>query len=459
MIRVFKHWMLSRTLLNVSFDVLFVIAVTATAILWKKSGLPIDITATLVYTAILGTVMVMINTWFGLYQNTHERSIYQNIARALLALYISVPIAYLIFSLLPFAEADRTFFEITLMTAMYGMLANRVRAFHAPLPNMITRRVLIFGVGSKARAAYESLLKSDPDIVVVGFLASPVVETPNVPTAMILPEYRSLSETARTLKVQEIVVAVNERRGGVMPLKELLDCKLTGIEVLDLSTHFEHRLGQIRLDSLKAGWLVFGDGFSQGAVRTFSKRVFDIVCSSILLLLSMPTMLLAAMLIVIESGFPIFYRQERVGLNGKVFSVLKFRSMRTDAEKDGKPRFASARDSRITRVGMVLRKMRIDETPQLLSVLKGDMSLVGPRPERPFFVEQLTKEVPFYAVRHSIKPGLTGWAQVRYHYGASMDDSSQKLQYDLYYVKNHSLFLDAVILFETVGVVLAAKGA
>lgn len=244
-----------------------------------------------------------------------------------------------------------------------------------------------------------------------------------------------------------------------MPLRELLDCKLQGIKVVDLASHFEQTLGQIRLDSLYAGWLIFGDGFRQGSIRSGVKRLFDIVCASILILISLPIMAIAAVFIVLEDGFPLIYRQERVGLNGRLFNVIKFRSMRRDAEKDGKPVWARAKDNRVTRVGQIIRKLRIDELPQLFSVLKGDMSLVGPRPERPFFVDQLTKEIPFYAVRHSVKPGVTGWAQVRYHYGATVEDSAEKLQYDLYYVKNHSLFLDLVILFETVGVVLTGKGA
>jgi exopolysaccharide biosynthesis polyprenyl glycosylphosphotransferase len=170
-------------------------------------------------------------------------------------------------------------------------------------------------------------------------------------------------------------------------------------------------------------------------------------------------MVVTAIAIKLESPGPVFYRQERVGYNSKTFKVNKFRSMRTDAEKDGKPRWATANDDRVTRVGNLIRLVRIDELPQLFNVLSGDMSLVGPRPERPFFVEQLTNEIPYYAVRHSLKPGVTGWAQVRYQYGSTIEDSQQKLQYDLYYVKNHSLFLDFVILFETVGVVLTGKGA
>lgn len=244
-----------------------------------------------------------------------------------------------------------------------------------------------------------------------------------------------------------------------MPLRELLDCRLQGIRVLDLASYFEQTLGQIRLDSLYAGWLVFGDGFRQGYFRTAIKRLSDIFFASILLILAIPIMLLTALVIMIESGGPVLYRQERVGLNGRLFKVTKFRSMRCDAEKNGAAIWAKANDERVTRVGRIIRKLRIDELPQLFTVLKGEMSLIGPRPERPFFVDQLTKEIPFYAVRHSVKPGLTGWAQVRYHYGATIEDSAEKLQYDLYYVKNNSLFLDIVIIFETIGVVLTGKGA
>ncbi len=229
--------------------------------------------------------------------------------------------------------------------------------------------------------------------------------------------------------------------------------------MVDIATHFEKTLGQIRRDSVSAGWLIFGDGFRQGILRTVLKRVFDVVCATLLILLALPVMLVTAILIRLESGGPVLYLQERVGLNGRLFNVVKFRSMRTDAEEDGKPRWASAADDRVTRVGRVIRKLRIDELPQLFSVLAGDMSLVGPRPERPYFVDKLTQELPYYAVRLSVKPGVTGWAQVRYHYGASVEDAAEKLQYDLYYVKNNSLLLDLVVLFETVGVVLTAKGA
>ncbi|MDE2095002.1 MAG: TIGR03013 family PEP-CTERM/XrtA system glycosyltransferase, partial [Burkholderiales bacterium] len=268
-----------------------------------------------------------------------------------------------------------------------------------------------------------------------------------------------LMDCARELKVDEIVVALAERRGGSMPLRELLDCKIGGIRISDLSTHFEKLLGQIRIDHLHAGWLIFGDGFAQGFYRTSAKRVFDVLCALLLLVLASPVLLVAALAIMVDSKGPVFYRQERVGHAGRTFQVLKFRSMRVDAEQSGLPQWAAAKDNRVTRVGAVIRQFRIDELPQLLNVLKGEMSLVGPRPERPYFVDQLTRDIPYYAVRHSVKPGVTGWAQVRYQYGATVADSLEKLQYDLYYVKNHSLFLDIVILFETISVVLSGKGA
>ena len=241
-------------------------------------------------------------------------------------------------------------------------------------------------------------------------------------------------------------------------MNDLLDCRLAGVRVLDLSSYFETALGQVRLDYLRASCLIFDEGFRHGMLRSTAKRATDICASVLLLVLCAPLMLVAALLIVLESGFPVLYRQERVGQAGKVFRIIKFRSMRVDAEGDGTPRWAASDDARVTRVGKIIRKLRIDELPQLVNVLKGEMSLVGPRPERPYFVEQLQRAIPFYAARHGVKPGITGWAQVRFRYGASIDDAGKKLQYDLYYVKNHSLLLDFIVLVETIGIVLLGKG-
>lgn len=447
------------TLLQVIFDFGFVFVGVLIGALWVGNGLPIAVGEVITYALILALTMLAINAWLGFYQRIHTRTVEDSRARAVLSLHLSVPVAYVLFILLPSADANRLLIELSGMAALFGMLTYRVQASHRNTRKIIANHILIFGVGSEARAIAASLSKEDPNVEVVGFYPGSAAGGVEVPEDMVLPRTMSLIDTAKAHKIDGIVVAVKERRGGKMPLRELLDCRLYGVIVMDISSYYERMLGQIRLDALKAGWLIFGDGFRQGILRTITKRIFDIVVATILLILALPVMLVTAVLIVIEDGFPILYRQERVGRGGRLFNVIKFRSMRRDAEADGKPRWATANDDRTTRVGRIIRKLRIDELPQLYSVLIGDMSMVGPRPERAFFVDQLTREIPFYAVRHSVKPGVTGWAQVRYHYGASIDDAAQKLQYHLYYVKNHSLLLDMVVLFETVGVVLGGKGA
>jgi sugar transferase (PEP-CTERM system associated) len=376
-----------------------------------------------------------------------------------MVLAVTLPLAYAIFGLLPASFADRGLIQLSVMAGVAAMTVRRVYVAHSSTAPRASTRILVFGAGPAAKTVGATLKAADPNAVIVGYVPGPNETEPAVLSSEILRQQGSLSETASNRGVDEIVVALTERRAGSMPLRQLLDCKLSGIKVYDLNTHFEKTLGQIRVDYLNAGWLIFGDGFNQGAWRTFVKRVFDIFSAMVLILVSAPVMLLTALLIKLESRGAVFYKQERVGLNGVSFNVVKFRSMRSDAEQDGKPRWASANDSRVTRVGQVIRRVRIDELPQLFNVLKGEMSLVGPRPERPFFVQQLTQDIPFYAVRHSVKPGVTGWAQVRYHYGSTVEDSLEKLQYDLYYVKNHTLFLDLVVLMETVGVVLTGKGA
>lgn len=448
-----------RTLVVTLSDFSFAIVGVFIALMWVQSGLPVNYKQLLIFAGLLGLATWAINFWLCFYQRLTNRNGMENRTRFVLSLYLAAPVAYGLFTLMPLAGVNREFIHLSAMSAVFGMLISRTSGTHTPASRILTRKILVFGVGEPALAVQRALKKSDPAGEVIGFYPGPNEEVSAVPGDMILSREHSLTDTAIHLKVHGIVVALSERRGGSMPLRELLDCKLQGIRVVDLASHFEQSLGQIRLESLYAGWLIFGDGFRQGAWRTFIKRAFDIICASLLIILALPIMALAALAIVLENGFPLLYRQERVGLHGRLFNVIKFRSMYRDAEKDGKPIWASSKDNRVTRVGRVIRKMRVDELPQLISVLKGDMSLVGPRPERPYFVDQLTKEIPFYAVRHSVKPGVTGWAQVRYHYGATVEDSAEKLQYDLYYVKNHSLFLDIVVLFETIGVVLTGKGA
>lgn len=271
---------------------------------------------------------------------------------------------------------------------------------------------------------------------------------------------RPLTPTAlRHARIWGVVVARDPASNADLPFRPLLDCKLRGVPVFDEAGFCEQHLGRIDLDTIHADCLLFGDGFANGQVYNAVKRGFDICVSLSLLLLTLPLMLLTAALVRIDSPGPVLYRQERTGLHGKPFTLMKFRSMTVDAEKGGDPRWAMQHDPRITRVGSFIRPMRIDELPQLINVLRGEMSMIGPRPERPHFVEQLAKIIPFYSERAYVKPGITGWAQVNYPYGASVEDARQKLSYDLYYVKNRNLLLDVLILFATIRVILFREGA
>ena len=459
MIKIFSHYFPRRTLLQIFLDFVLVITAVAVAVLWQVPDVLTGVSVAVTSATFLAAGMIAINSALGLYERVHNRSVMQSRARAALSWVMTLGLAYFIFGLLPLRVADLQFLGFFVGTGVLLVLGHRITVAHATPQSKLRTRVLVFGTGMRAKLVSKSLKRSDPNVDLVGFYAGPNEVKTEVSGWGLLSTTKSLTDLVQELEVDEIVVALTERRGGSMPLRELLDCKLHGVRVVDIATHFEQTLGQIRLDSVSAGWLIFGEGFNQGLIRTMMKRLFDIVFASLLLLVSLPVIVLCAILIVLESGAPILYLQERVGRGGRLFNVVKFRSMRTDAEGDGTPRWASASDSRVTRVGRVIRKLRIDELPQLFSVLNGDMSLVGPRPERPYFVDKLTQEIPYYAVRHSVKPGVTGWAQVRFHYGASVEDSAEKLQYDLYYVKNHTLFLDLVVLFETIGVVLMAKGA
>jgi sugar transferase (PEP-CTERM system associated) len=275
---------------------------------------------------------------------------------------------------------------------------------------------------------------------------------------LVEPKGPTLFETASALHAHEIVIAPDERRGGV-PMDQILQCAQQGIAIVDLPAFFEREAGLIKLEIADPSSLVFSGGFDHSFPRRLSKRAFDISAALLLLLMAWPAMLLVAACVWLESGSPILYRQTRVGEAGRTFNLTKFRSMRTDAEKDGVARWASSNDDRTTRVGRFIRMTRLDELPQLFNVLAGDMSFVGPRPERPQFVDQLNGEIRYYNVRHSVKPGLTGWAQLRYPYGASVNDAREKLKFDLFYVKNHGLVFDFMILLQTVEVVLFRRGA
>jgi sugar transferase (PEP-CTERM system associated) len=457
-IRIFGHYLRRETLLKMLFDVgLLLLVMAGIDVVQKRVAGTFSIVSMNGLSLTAG--LLLVNSASGLYQPSANRSLSHSCARAAIALLIGLPLAYGILSVLTLGTNAEAPMLSAAMAAVAAVIVHRVCANHVSSASRPRSRIMIFGSGTAADMVARTLTTPALHAEIVGYFPGPNEGQPVVPPQQVLTEQGSLRECAVRLGVDEIVVALTERRGGSMPLRDLLDCKVCGIRVSDMSTHFEKTLGQIRIDYVNAGWLIFGDGFNRGIYPVVVKRLFDVLGALILLTLAAPLMLATICLIKLESRGPIFYRQERIGQNGKSFSVLKFRSMRTDAEQDGKPRWASADDDRTTRVGRFIRTYRIDEIPQLLNVFKGEMSLVGPRPERSFFVEQLTREIPYYSVRHSVKPGITGWAQIKYQYGATLKDSIEKLQFDLYYVKNSTLFLDLVILFQTVAVVVSGKGA
>lgn len=405
-------------------------------------------------------LLLLSMTALGLYDLKAQTLSFRQMVQRLLSAYVlSLAGVTVVFFAASEPIVGRSAFALASLFGLLGLLGVRFAAYHAGILSIPSGRLLVLGDGQDALEVV-SLLNERRGARAARFGALvPVADLASSSAAGSSDDGRNLFNIIKQRRISEVVVAVRERRGGLVPLSHLLKCKLRGLPVIDLVTFYEREQGLIKLDYLRASWFIFGAGFDQGYLRATIKRSFDVIVSSLILLLTLPVMLLAALAVFADGGRPVFFRQERVGAGDSRFVMLKFRSMRRDAESDGKPRWASTTDDRITRVGHFIRRTRIDELPQLINVLRGDMSFVGPRPEREFFVRQLVEQIPFYDVRHNVKPGITGWAQVRLPYGASVEDAMDKLQYDLYYVKNHSLFLDIMILFETIQVVLRRKGS
>jgi sugar transferase (PEP-CTERM system associated) len=321
--------------------------------------------------------------------------------------------------------------------------------------------LLVLGTGPLARELVREVLRHpELGIKIVGFVGdSPQLVGVSIVNPKVVGVYEELPQLVANNRVDGIIVELQDRRGK-LPIRELLDFKTQGIAVEDATTFYERVAGKIPIENLKPSWMVFNSGFSVSPGLLLGKRVISVLASSIILLLFSPVLLLVMIAIKLDSKGPIYFRQERVGQNGRSFTLWKFRSMHENAERDSGPVWsAGAADKRVTRIGKLMRRTRLDELPQLFNVLAGDMSIVGPRPERPHFVQQLAETIPFYQLRHVVKPGLTGWAQINYGYANSFEHTVEKLQYDLFYIKNMSCFLDAMILFETIKTVLVRKGS
>jgi sugar transferase (PEP-CTERM system associated) len=407
----------------------------------------------------LTSAVTMLST--GLYIGRLREGMAGVLIRVVISMVMSAIAVILIFYTLPDLFLGRGILGLVYVQSFFMIGTLRTLFFELVDTTAFKSRVLVYGAGPDASYIDRKLRrKSDRrGFEIVGYALIDNQE-PQVDKEKIVKIDSPLLEYVKKNSINEIVVASGDVKTEVK-INELVDCKLNGISVLDILTFFEREAGQIRIDIMDPTWLVTSDGFIQSRIRIFIKRSFDLVISLILLTISIPVQILIVLAIWLEDGIgaPIFYRQERTGENGSRFNVYKFRSMISNAEKEGKAVWAKDGDSRVTAVGAFLRKYRLDELLQAVNVIKGDMSFVGPRPERPEFVCQLTEQIPYYKERHVLKPGLTGWAQLNYPYGSSIEDAYHKHLYDMYYVKNHSLFLDCLILLQTVEIVIFGKGA
>jgi len=461
MIRLFKHYIPNAVLLLGLLD--FILLLLAAEAGWLIRADQIGMLVEPVHTRIpqmasFAASLMLAMIAVGVYGAQATQSIRFAAARLIVAISLGVIFLALIFFLVPALTFWRSNLFYAMLVAMALLVGLRILLGKTLGGQAFKRRIVVLGAGPRAQRLKALAQRPGAGFVVVGYVSMSEANRV-IPEAIARDAIYNLADHVVLLNASEVVLALEERRNA-LPLKDLLRIKTTGVHVNEISTFLERETGRVDLDSVNPSWLIFSDGFSSG--RMFSsafKRLFDIGASLILLLVSLPFVLIAAIAVKIDSKGPAFYRQRRVGLYNQGFDIIKLRSMRIDAEIAGTAVWAERNDPRITRVGRIIRKIRVDELPQCWSVLKGEMSFVGPRPERPQFVEDLETQLPYYAERHMVKPGITGWAQINYPYGASIDDSRQKLEYDLYYAKNYSPFLDLLILLQTIRVVIWPEGA
>lgn len=461
MVRLFKHYVPHSVLLLGLVDLvaLLVSGELGWAIRARQVGVDLDpalsrLPQLVTFAAALQVALVAV----GAYAAASFRSLRFAAARLGVAVSLGVIGLSLVFFLVPAVSFWRSNLLYAMILAIALLIAARAALGRTLGSDAFKRRVVILGAGLRARRVVELSRTPGINFVVAGVVAMGEA-LPVVAGAVPRDAIDNLADHIERLHAAEVVLALGERRNA-LPVQDLLRVKVTGVQVVDLSTFLERETGRIDLASVNPSSLIFSDGFASGRMLSGAfKRAFDIAAGLTLLLLTLPVILLTALAIKLESKGPAFYRQRRVGLFSQPFDIVKLRSMRQDAEAGGRAVWAAEDDPRVTRVGRFIRKIRIDELPQTWSVLKGEMSFVGPRPERPQFVSDLERHLPLYAERHMVKPGITGWAQINYPYGASVEDARHKLEYDLYYAKNYSPFLDLLIMLQTLRVVLWPEGA
>ena len=464
-VRVFKSYLKTPFLILLVLEVLLIFISVYSAAYIRFINTPDGFLAIADKLWLSAAFLAVLNPVAMLATGLYQGNIREGMAGILLRLLISLIAAWVLITLFfyIFPDLDRGRGIVFIAQVQSFFVLGTLRAFFLELVDTETfkKRILVFGAG-KTASIIESKLRRKSDrrtFNIVGYVLMDQQEQ-MIADDKLLNLEGSLYQCVLENDIDEIIVAKTDTDTEI-PVDELVECKFRGIEVVDILSFFEREVGQIRIDIMDPKWLVFSEGYFQSEIHDALKRVFDLLASLVILIVASPFMLLTILAIKIEDGLraPIFYHQIRVGLNAAHYPVYKFRSMSIDAEKKGEAVWATKQDSRVTRVGTFIRKTRIDELPQIYNVLNGSMSFVGPRPERPQFVEELAKEIPYYHERHLVKPGVTGWAQLLYPYGASFKDSYQKQLFDMYYVKNKSLFLDLLILLQTVEVVLFGKGA
>jgi len=461
MIRLFKHYIPYPVLFLALIDFCLLLAAAETAWVFRahQIGMEVDYIGNRFGPLVTFAASVHIAAMaVGVYGSDALQSLRFAVARLLVAVSLGVIFQSIMAFMVPGVTLWRSNSLYAMGLAFVFLVLSRTILGSLVGGQRFKRRLLVLGAGPRAQRIKDLEAKAGTGFVVVGFIAMDEAKRV-IPEAINRSAIYNLADYVVKFGTSEVVLALEERRNA-LPLDDLLRIKTTGVHVNDISTFLERETGRIDLDSVNPSWLIFSDGFSSGRrLSGIAKRLFDIAASSILLLFTVPVILLFALLVKLESKGPAFYRQVRVGLFGQTYSVVKLRSMQTDAESSGQAVWAQKDDDRVTKVGRFIRKVRIDELPQTWNVLKGEMSFVGPRPERPEFVADLEKQLSYYAERHMVKPGITGWAQINYPYGASIDDSRHKLEYDLYYAKNYTPFLDLLILLQTIRVILWPEGA
>lgn len=462
MIRLFRQYVSPRKLAFVVGEGCLIFAAVALAsvlILDSDAGVLFILQVHWPKIVLVAVIMQLSLYFHDLYEFRQSESTIDLASRLIQAVGITSIILAVIYFIWPDLIIGRWIFFISLVFLLFFVVSWRLLYALVIKKRIFSETCLMVGSGDLARDILKEIEeREDLSYDIRSVVIPEDLEESISARVPVRKGFDGLCDMAEAENAESVIVALDEKR-GVMPYRELLNCKIRGINIIDGESFYERVTGKLLVEKLNPSWLIFSDGFRKSKLSRASKRLVGLVLATLMLVILSPLMLLVALAIKIDSRGPVFFKQERVGEFGKIFTIYKFRSMVADAEKMTGPVWADENDPRITRVGRIIRKLRIDELPQLWNVFKGDMSFVGPRPERPYFVEQLKKKVPYYNERFSVKPGVTGWAQVMYPYGASEEDALEKLKYDLFYIKNMSLLMDLVVIFHTVKIVLLSRGS